>query len=174
MRSEADRPVERRRAAGLSLKVRVLARNASIREALGRIRDGLQPLGLGSEEMGTVEVVLAEVMNNVAEHAYAWRRDGEMFISIDHVPNGLRCIVTDDGVPMPEGALPFGAPADPNAPLDSTPEGGYGWLLIRNLAHDVKYVRQSGVNQLDFRIAVAKLPALEAGENRTGAVAEGS
>jgi serine/threonine-protein kinase RsbW len=39
-------------------------------------------------------------------------------------------------------------------PLGDMPEGGFGWLIIRQLARDVAYVREDGVNQLSFRIAV--------------------
>ncbi len=156
MRNETELTRNRRNGSAIAIRLRVAARNAAIRDALARIRQGLAPLGLDPEELGTVEVVFAEVMNNVAEHAYAWRRDGEMVVSIDQTSTGLRCIVTDHGRPMPEGALPFGNPADPSAPMDMTAEGGYGWLLIRELARDVEYVRRSGVNQLTFRIAVAK------------------
>ena len=48
-----------------------------------------------------------------------------------------------------------------NANIHDMPEGGFGWLIIRQLAHDVRYARHEGVNQLSFRIAVGK--ALGAG-----------
>ena len=42
----------------------------------------------------------------------------------------------------------------PFRPIGALPEGGFGWLIIRRLAHDVRYLRQSGVNELSFRLAV--------------------
>lgn len=138
--------------AGFTL--RVLARNASIREALADVRGRLECRGLPLEELNTVEVVLAEVMNNVAEHAYAWRRDGEMLVYLRTSPEGLHCSVTDEGRAMPDEMLPFGDGLDPATPLHDLPEGGFGWLIIRRLAHDVSYLRQQGVNQLVFRLAV--------------------
>ena len=42
----------------------------AVRTALGRIIDGLGPLSLDPEEIGTVEIVMAEALNNVVEHAY--------------------------------------------------------------------------------------------------------
>ena len=134
--------------------LRVMARNQSVREALGDIRSRLEGYDLTLEELNTVEVVLAEVMNNVAEHAYAWRRDGEMLVHMRMSSLGLHCSVTDEGSEMPEDALPFGDGIDPATPIDDMPEGGFGWLIIRRLAHDVRYLRQSGVNELSFRLAL--------------------
>jgi serine/threonine-protein kinase RsbW len=136
--------------------LRVLARNRSIREALADCRARLARIPLSEEELATVEVVLAEVMNNVAEHAYAWRRDGEMVLGLRLVAEGLLVSVTDEGRPMPDQELPFGQRLDPTVPLGDMPEGGFGWLIIRQLARDVAYVRHEGVNQLSFRVAVGK------------------
>ncbi len=134
--------------------LRVMARNPSIREALSDLRGRLERHDLTLEELNTVEVVLAEVMNNVAEHAYAWRQDGEMLVHLRVATDGLHCSVTDEGRAMPDDALPFGGDLDPGMPIDDLPEGGFGWLIIRRLAHDVRYLRQSGVNELSFRLAV--------------------
>jgi serine/threonine-protein kinase RsbW len=134
----------------------VLARNRSIREALAEVRSRLSRMSLSEEEITTVEVVLAEVMNNVAEHAYAWRRDGEMILGLRCTRDGLLVSVTDEGLPMPDAELPFGERLDPTMPLGDMPEGGFGWLIIRQLARDVAYVRDGGVNQLSFRIGVGR------------------
>lgn len=134
----------------------VLARNRSIRDALSEVRNRLASMSLSEEEITTVEVVLAEVMNNVAEHAYAWRRDGEMILGLRQTGDGVLVSVTDEGLPMPDPELPFGARLDPTMPLVDMPEGGFGWLIIRQLARDVRYVRDCGVNQLSFRIAVGQ------------------
>jgi serine/threonine-protein kinase RsbW len=139
--------------------LRVLARNRSIRDALAECRARLARVPLSEEELATVEVVLAEVMNNVAEHAYAWRRDGELLLGMRVAGDGLHVSVTDEGRPMPDEELPFGQRLDPTVPLGDMPEGGFGWLIIRQLARDVAYVRQDGVNQLSFRVAVGtRLP----------------
>jgi serine/threonine-protein kinase RsbW len=141
--------------------LRVHARNRSIREALAEVRARLARMNLMEEELTTVEVVLAEVMNNVAEHAYAWRRDGEMVLGLRMTAEGLAISVTDDGLPMPNAELPFGERLDPTLPLDDMPEGGFGWLIIRQLAREVTYRRHQDVNQLSFRIAVGQRPALD-------------
>ena len=146
--------MSRPKVANPGFSVRVMARNPSIRDALRDIRHRLEEQTFSLEELNTVEVVLAEVMNNVAEHAYAWRRDGEMLVHVRATQEGLHCSVTDEGRAMPDDALPFGDGLDPATPVDDLPEGGFGWLIIRRLAHDVHYVREHGVNQLSFRLAV--------------------
>jgi serine/threonine-protein kinase RsbW len=156
MGTPSTRPVEA--LPGFTLPV--LARNRSIRDALSEVRSRLARMSLTEEEITTVEVVLAEVMNNVAEHAYAWRRDGEMILGLRQTRDGVLISVTDEGLPMPDAELPFGERLDPTIPLEDMPEGGFGWLIIRQLAREVKYVRDGGVNQLSFRVAV--------GRDRTG------
>jgi serine/threonine-protein kinase RsbW len=155
METASSRPAE----AFAGFTLRVLARNRSIRDALAEVRARLARMKLVEEELTTVEVVLAEVMNNVAEHAYAWRRDGEMVLGLRMTGEGLTISVTDDGLPMPDAELPFGERLDPTALLGDMPEGGFGWLIIRQLARDVRYQRHQDVNQLSFRIAVGQGPA---------------
>ncbi len=158
METASSRPAE----AFPGFTLRVLARNRSIRDALAEVRARLSRMKLIEEELTTVEVVLAEVMNNVAEHAYAWRRDGEMVLGLRMTAEGLTISVTDDGLPMPDVELPFGERLDPTVPLGDMPEGGFGWLIIRQLARDVTYRRHQDVNQLSFRIVVGQGPARRA------------
>jgi serine/threonine-protein kinase RsbW len=42
----------------------------AVRKALKELLDGLASLDLDIEEMGTVELVMAEAPNNIVEHAY--------------------------------------------------------------------------------------------------------
>ncbi|MEO1152502.1 MAG: ATP-binding protein [Pseudomonadota bacterium] len=106
------------------------------------------------EERGTVELVLAEVLNNVVEHAYAGRSDGKVALRVEQGISGLSVAVEDDGEPMPDGGLPGGAMAAPTEDLLAMPEGGYGWFLIGQLARDHQYRREAGRNSLTFRISV--------------------
>ena len=143
-----------------AFSLRVLARNRSIRDALTEVRLRLSKHAFSEEDLATVEVVLAEVMNNIAEHAYAWRRDGEMMLFLRLTPDGLNISVSDEGVAMPDMRIPSGGSVDPAAPLSDMPEGGFGWLIIRQLARDVSYTRREGVNQLSFRIDAGRTPGV--------------
>lgn len=99
----------------------------------------------------TVELVLAEVLNNVAEHAYA-EGPGPVAITLTPGQAGLFCLVVDQGSAMPDGHLPDGLLPDAAASLEDLPEGGFGWHLIRSLTHDLAYARTGGCNRLSFLV----------------------
>lgn len=122
------------------------------------VRDGLQHLfrqdpliDMSEEQRGLSEIVLAEVLNNIVEHAY---RDasGRIEISIAHRAGFLNICVIDRGKPMPDLKLPSG---ELRPPLDAQdlPEGGFGWPLIHSLTQDLHYQRVQGQNILQFRMA---------------------
>jgi serine/threonine-protein kinase RsbW len=77
-----------------------------------------------------VELVLAEVLNNVAEHAYAGG-SGPVEVGLAPRPCGIACRIVDSGLAMPNGQLPRGT-CHRSTPGD-LPEGGFGWHLIRSL-----------------------------------------
>ncbi len=93
------------------------------------------------------ELVLAEVLNNVVEHAY---RDhaGEIEVSLEREGGAVSVRVADRGRAMPEDRLPAGCPPEPA----SLPEGGFGWHLIRTLTRDLSYRRFDGWNIFHFRM----------------------
>lgn len=125
-----------------------------VRSGLLEVMDSLAPARLLPEESGTVELVLAEVMNNIAEHAYEERPDGDINIRLEGISGGILCFVTDYGKPMPDGKTPLGAAANLDVDMDDLPEGGFGWFLIGELAKDVVYERAGNENRLSFRMAV--------------------
>lgn len=127
----------------------------AVREALGRLVQALRLQALPDEDCGTAEIVLAEALNNVVEHAYA-ASPGEIELTVTLSGGALTCTIRDQGRPMP-GALPAGTlPA--LAPPDHIPEGGFGWHLIRALSRDLHYRRQDGHNLLSFRVGREQSP----------------
>lgn len=123
---------------------------ASVRLSLTRML-GRPPLsGLSDDARGTAELVLAEVLNNVAEHAYG-DAGGTVSVTLDLDPIGIRCQVLDTGRAMPGGQLPEGRlPGNTDLALEDLPEGGFGWHLIRTLCADLTYARVDGQNRLSF------------------------
>lgn len=124
----------------------IRAEPASVRAALQRITAAAPVRDLTDDQRGTVELVLAEVLNNVAEHAYA-RTSGHVAVTVALHGDALLCEVVDEGAAMPNGRLPEG-----QLPQDDLPEGGFGWHLIRSLTRDLSYRRQRGTNRLGFAI----------------------
>ncbi|MFK7871136.1 MAG: ATP-binding protein [Roseobacter sp.] len=137
-------------------EIQIKNTTADIRDALSSLRNALEPLGLPAEEHGTVEMVVAEVLNNIVEHAYARTQSGEEKIDIHcaHKSDGLHLTITDQGQQLPNGALPAGEQAEVDVELEDLPEGGFGWFLIKTLVKSLHYQRLDGANQLDICLAV--------------------
>ncbi len=124
------------------------------------VRDGLRDLfscellsGLTEDSRGSVEIVVAEVLNNVVEHAYA-QYTGKIDLRITRHPAFLAVKVADAGLPMPGGELPGSKLAD----VSDLPEGGFGWFLIRTLTQDLSYRRDGERNLLSLSIGVDNIP----------------
>lgn len=128
----------------------------AVRDALKKLLAGLAPLSLDIEEEGTVELVMAEALNNIVEHAYpVGDPHGPINITCEHAEDGLHMALVDHGRGMPDGHTPLGAPVEVDVAFNDMPEGGFGWFLIKDLAKDVKYQRDSSENRLTLRLAVA-------------------
>ena len=136
--------------------LRLQSSEPSVRETLDHLRRALAPLGLDTEEHDVVELVLAEALNNIVEHAFPDDHpSGTIRISVAHRDNGLHVRIVDDGAPMPGGKPPLGKRQPIGPDISRLPEGGFGWFLIYDLARDVHYRRLERHNQLDLRFAIA-------------------
>lgn len=122
----------------------------ALKTALGITRD-IVP---AEERAGAVEIVLAEVLNNVVEHAYADSGHGMVELEVDRAPGALAFRILDEGLEMPGGAVPSGASHDLDVSERDLPEGGFGWFLIHELTEDLTYRRVGNRNELTFRIAL--------------------
>ncbi len=112
------------------------------------------PGALPPDAMPVFELVLAEVLNNIVEHALAGQPDGRIDIDISAAaPSGLTCCIRDNGRAMPGGVLPSGDLPDICVDLRDMPEGGFGWHLIRSLTSDLTYRRSAGGNALSFAVS---------------------
>lgn len=125
-------------------------RQSAVRDGLRALFDTILLRSLPQDERGTAEIVLAEALNNIVEHAYSCH-DGEIEISLQLRQNELVCKISDTGLPMPDGQIPTGLPSELND-IDRLPEGGFGWHLIRSLSKDLDYHREGGRNFLSFRL----------------------
>ncbi|MFL4469665.1 ATP-binding protein [Tateyamaria armeniaca] len=139
-----------------AFQISIQSGGMAVRDALKKLMDGLKPLSLDVEEAGTVELVMAEALNNIVEHAYPeGDPDGPINITCSHARDGLHMTVVDNGRAMPDGRTPLGAPVETDVALNDMPEGGFGWFLIKDLAKDVRYDRVESENHLSLRLAVA-------------------
>ncbi|MBU2981120.1 ATP-binding protein [Lentibacter algarum] len=128
--------------------------NLSVRHALAQLRHELSSLALSADDLGSIEIVLGEVLNNVVEHAYCEGASGSIHVSCVPSVHVLRFKVEDQGVMLPFEELPEGELPSFDRPLAALPEGGFGWYLVRNLACDLVYQRREHRNILAFSIPV--------------------
>ena len=141
------------------------AHPVTVRDTLIAIRGRFRGR-ISEDTLGRLELVLAEVMNNVAKHARprpAPGRDGPghdgqgragaeeaplIHLCIVQHDTGLACAITDDGVSVPdECLLPRSLPQGEAGDL---PEGGFGWYLIQDLTQALCYYRERKRNFLAF------------------------
>lgn len=127
----------------------------AVRDGLAKAMNCLAPLRLGPDDAGTVEMVLAEVLNNVVEHALAGaQKQSAIEIRGRHSTAGLHLTVIDRGAPMPDGAAPVSKAPVLDVSMHDIPEGGFGWFLIHTLASNVHYARVGASNHLSLRLPV--------------------
>jgi serine/threonine-protein kinase RsbW len=126
-----------------------------VRTAIDQLLSGLSSYTLSEEDEGTLQIVLAEVLNNVVEHAYAdGAEHGPIEVECRVGENELELRVLDDGFPMPNAQVPVGKSHNLDVDLMELPEGGFGWFMIQTLTRDVKYFRSAGRNVLQFWLPI--------------------
>lgn len=123
----------------------------AVRAALAELRQGLTGL-VAADAAGSIELVLAEVLNNICEHGYRDIPGGAIQVSVWIEGEMLVFETRDYGLPMPGGRVPAGRRAQLDCPVENLPEGGFGWYLIRQLTADLTYARQGERNHLTFRM----------------------
>ena len=149
------------RAAALLPFHRVLTADPlSVRHTLSDLSDHLHP-AFPEDARARLELVLAEVLNNIVEHGISGSRDAA--IAADVVEDAprvvhllvcaagrrLRCVITDSGMLLPQDCL---APRNLPGCKPELPEGGFGWYLIQDLVTDLSYSRMAGRNYLTFTL----------------------
>lgn len=135
------------------------AEPTTVRETLTAVRERFRQ-EVSDDTLGRLELVLAEVMNNIAEHAAVTCTElgckGEqtlIHLCIVSHRAGLACALTDDGVSLPPDCL---LPRNlPQLAQQELPEGGFGWYLIQDLTQELCYYREDQRNFLAFRVPCA-------------------
>ncbi len=132
--------------------VRLSGGEIAVRRTLVHLRDRLRVAGVAESDNYDVELVLAEVLNNVFEHAYRDRPDGWIELHVRVAPSAIEMHLIDEGHAMPNLRLPTGTLPDPAVSLDQLPEGGFGWHLIRSLTDRLSYRRVVAENRLEMTL----------------------
>jgi len=139
------------------LTLHTRASNLAVREVLARTRDWLHACAMPDEACGTVELVLAEALNNIVEHAYPPETPGDIQIALALHPARLVAILSDQGAALPGLCPPDGLLPEHDVARGELPEGGFGWFLIRDLTDRIDYRRAAGCNHLTLEFHRAPL-----------------
>lgn len=131
--------------------LRTTASEMSVRDLLAALRTRLRAQGLSEAACGSVEIALAEALNNVVEHAYDGAETGEIRLHVRLGQAELVCTLSDRGAALPALHLLGGDLPEIGTRQDALPEGGFGWFLIRSLTRDIRYAREAGANRLTLR-----------------------
>lgn len=126
-----------------------------VRTTLQGINDLLKTEDIAPPPDCNWELVVAEVLNNIVEHAYEDRAGGDILLKLKFGLEQLTVEFTDFGLPMPSGTPPTGAPADLDVSLEDLPEGGFGWFLIRSLTENLNYCHDGTRNLMTLSIPLS-------------------
>lgn len=103
------------------------------------------------QETWSIELSVIEAVNNVMKHGYQCRPGNNISVSLDFRDDFLKIVITDRGLSIPTNVLEGNSQAvfgfDPND-IDSLPEGGMGFALIKQNMDRVDYETVDGLNCL--------------------------
>lgn len=125
------------------------ATHTAVRRVLTGVSREARFAGLGDGLRSRIDLVLAELLNNVVEHGCA---GGRCVIDLHLRATGTAAEIDmrDDGAPLPGQCLL--ATALPVAEAGDLPEGGFGWPLIHMLGEDLHHSREAGWNRTCLRL----------------------
>lgn len=137
---------------------RIVSSPEAVTQLLLTLRQDFETLQADRERDGTWELVLAEVLNNVVEHAYEWRATGWIDVRSHDDGTHFGFSVSDHGKAFPNNILPTAKVQDLSGPRTDLPEGGFGLYMVQALAKNLCYERKDDRNILTFSLPWATPP----------------
>lgn len=111
------------------------------------VRQGAVGAGIAADQLDQLDLVLEEILINVARYAYA---PGQGSVDVSYSPDNpgkLRVEIADSGRIF----NPLEAdPPDLSRGLVDRPIGGLGVFLVRSMVHSIDYRREGDRNILSF------------------------
>jgi serine/threonine-protein kinase RsbW len=123
------------------------ARVESVRAFHKFVRVGAEAVGMESDDMDKLDLVLEEILVNIARYAYDGGV-GEIEVAYSVAAGSLLVEITDSG----RSFNPLeAAPPDLTLGLADRPVGGLGVLLVKQIVAALSYRREADQNTLSFR-----------------------
>lgn len=128
-----------------NIRLSIDSRLEQVRVLSGALRGIGQELSLSEEQLGQLELMMVEAVNNVIEHAYQMQHGNDVQVRVEYSPQEVHLVISDQGHAMPD-ALHTETREMPNP--EDLPEGGWGMGLIHLLADSIRYSRDAKGNHL--------------------------
>lgn len=136
-----------------AIQFNLVATPMAVRDAIARILADMGAAGIKPDTCSTTELVLAEVLNNVCEHAYHGTEPGPVQVVADLSGTRPGFVIRDRGHPVPAHLSQEPTQPDLDKPLNDLPEGGFGRFLVFSLTDGLRFSRQNGWNVAEFSIS---------------------
>ena len=137
---------------GESLRFALISEPQSVRQVLKRINEAFSESDVPADRLNDLEIVLAEALNNIVEHAYS-ENTSTIEITVSHNAKNICVSLQDRGKHMPGGKVPLGETPSLSGDKQELPEGGFGWALIHELTTDLTYRREGDTNITEFCVS---------------------
>ncbi len=135
----------------LSNTMTIPARAESLGPVTAFAREGAGEAQLPETQARQLDLLVEEVLMNVARHAYPAGAPGEVTVSyLVRGPGELVMEFSDQGVAFDPLAA---SPPDLTLDLAHRPVGGLGIFLLRKFASSLSYRREHDANRLSFGIS---------------------
>ena len=105
-------------------------------------------------DVNPIELVLAEILNNIAEHGDHASLPEKICLKWALHKNRFSAEISDAGVAYSPLEKIRAAKKHKNTSFDNLPEGGFGWRIISALCSDIHYRRHGNINILKLQIPV--------------------
>ena len=127
---------------------------AHVSDHLKKLQVELERNAVEPEPRGDILIVLAEVLNNIVEHAYCAPVHGDIHLTVyahkRSDKNAVYIQTIDQGPPVPADALSGAALPSLTEYIQDMPDGGFGWFMIHTLADSINYERIDDENRFTF------------------------
>lgn len=123
------------------------AKFENVGNVVSSAQDYLLSMEVSQDVTSLCMLALGEVLNNIVEHSYENRIDGEAELRILICEKKVAFQVKDWGIAPPDNIF---SNVDSMPDPSDLPEGGWGLALIVTLMDDISYRSENGENLLDL------------------------
>ena len=131
-------------------EITVSASPEKIDAAVAFVNEILSRAGCPEETQTEIDVVIDELLGNIALYAYAPETGAATVrVETEDAPRGLTLTFMDRGAPF--DPLSNRRPDTTSLPARERPIGGLGLFMVRKIVDEIAYRREDGMNILTVR-----------------------